>query len=68
MNLHLTPYNHYTLMGLSAQDNFRPTPVGTQLHPLFYIPVLGWSHFSQCLAGTRGTSFAATCSKMTAPH
>lgn len=64
----LTPYNHSILMGLSVQDNLRPTPVGTQLHPLFYIPILGLSCFSQCLAGSRGTSFAATCSKMTAPN
>lgn len=69
MNLHLTPsFDHSILMGLSAQDNFRPTPMCSQSHPLFYIAVLGLSHFSWCLAGTRGTSFAATCSKMTAPN
>lgn len=68
MNLHLAPYNHSILMGLSAHNNFRPTPVGTQSHPLFYIAILGLSHFSQCLAGSRATSFAATCPKMTAPN
>lgn len=39
MNLHLTPHNHSTLMWLGPQEDFEPTPVAAQSHPLVYVTI-----------------------------